>query len=428
MCPSIAQIAGNCMGAGEIASLRHPPGGPGRAWRADCQAGFPMAPREAEPGGARGSGDTAREMLLEAGGAGRPDGRAAFCTACCTMPTLRREAQHGPAHHAPMPPLAARLEQTDHCARSSGPEGDRAQNADGRPTPMPTAPSTARASPPSGESAQRFEPPFFLPMSNQNLFVALRAAFPPTWSSTAVETDDGGGRSYTWRDLDRASAMVANLLVRWTCPRAAAASRCRWKNRSRPCCCTWPRCARLHVLAAQHRLPERRDRILHRQCRAGGGGLHARNFGWSAKSPLPPVRSMCSRWATTAPAACWSGPRTIGDDHVPVARGAATTWPPSSTPAAPPAQQGRDADARQPAVQRGDAEGLLGLGAGRRADPRLPIFHVHGLFVAIHGALLNGSKMIWLAKFDPRRSSPPWRGHRVHGRAHAVRAHAGRAG
>jgi malonyl-CoA/methylmalonyl-CoA synthetase len=33
----------------------------------------------------------------------------------------------------------------------------------------------------------------------------------------------------------------------------------------------------------------------------------------------------------------------------------------------------------------------------------LPIFHVHGLFVAIHGALLNGSKMIWLSKFDPQR-------------------------
>ena len=32
----------------------------------------------------------------------------------------------------------------------------------------------------------------------------------------------------------------------------------------------------------------------------------------------------------------------------------------------------------------------------------LPIFHVHGLFVAIHGALLNGSKMIWMARFDPR--------------------------
>jgi malonyl-CoA/methylmalonyl-CoA synthetase len=32
----------------------------------------------------------------------------------------------------------------------------------------------------------------------------------------------------------------------------------------------------------------------------------------------------------------------------------------------------------------------------------LPIFHVHGLFVAVHGALLNGSKMIWLARFDPQ--------------------------
>jgi malonyl-CoA/methylmalonyl-CoA synthetase len=31
----------------------------------------------------------------------------------------------------------------------------------------------------------------------------------------------------------------------------------------------------------------------------------------------------------------------------------------------------------------------------------LPIFHVHGLFVAAHGALLSGSKMIWLARFDP---------------------------
>ncbi len=33
----------------------------------------------------------------------------------------------------------------------------------------------------------------------------------------------------------------------------------------------------------------------------------------------------------------------------------------------------------------------------------LPIFHVHGLFVALHGALLNGSKMIWLARFEPRQ-------------------------
>ena len=30
----------------------------------------------------------------------------------------------------------------------------------------------------------------------------------------------------------------------------------------------------------------------------------------------------------------------------------------------------------------------------------LPLFHIHGLFVAAHGALMNGSKMIFLNKFD----------------------------
>jgi len=30
----------------------------------------------------------------------------------------------------------------------------------------------------------------------------------------------------------------------------------------------------------------------------------------------------------------------------------------------------------------------------------LPIYHVHGLFVALHGALLNGSTMVWHAAFD----------------------------
>ncbi|MEO7336076.1 MAG: AMP-binding protein, partial [Caldimonas sp.] len=30
----------------------------------------------------------------------------------------------------------------------------------------------------------------------------------------------------------------------------------------------------------------------------------------------------------------------------------------------------------------------------------LPIFHVHGLFVASHGALLNGSRMLWFSRFD----------------------------
>src|SRR3954463_3148581 len=45
---------------------------------------------------------------------------------------------------------------------------------------------------------------------NQNVFAALRAAFPADLDSPAVETEDG--LAYSWRDIDRATAMIANML------------------------------------------------------------------------------------------------------------------------------------------------------------------------------------------------------------------------
>ena len=43
-------------------------------------------------------------------------------------------------------------------------------------------------------------------MSNQNLYSALRDAFPADLDQIAIETDQG--LCYSWRDLDRASAMM----------------------------------------------------------------------------------------------------------------------------------------------------------------------------------------------------------------------------
>ena len=50
---------------------------------------------------------------------------------------------------------------------------------------------------------------------NHNLFAALRAAFPADLDRTAIEVADGptAGARYTWRDLERGTAMLANLLV-----------------------------------------------------------------------------------------------------------------------------------------------------------------------------------------------------------------------
>jgi len=47
-------------------------------------------------------------------------------------------------------------------------------------------------------------------MTNENLFAALRAAFPEDLDQPAVETDNG--LTYSWRDIDRGTAMMANLL------------------------------------------------------------------------------------------------------------------------------------------------------------------------------------------------------------------------
>ena len=47
-------------------------------------------------------------------------------------------------------------------------------------------------------------------MKNLNLFTALRAGFPADLDAVAIETDNG--LHYSWRDLDRATAMLANLL------------------------------------------------------------------------------------------------------------------------------------------------------------------------------------------------------------------------
>jgi non-ribosomal peptide synthetase component E (peptide arylation enzyme) len=54
---------------------------------------------------------------------------------------------------------------------------------------------------------------------NANLFAALRGAFPADLDACAVETDSG--LFYSWRDLDQATAMVANLLESLALPKGS---------------------------------------------------------------------------------------------------------------------------------------------------------------------------------------------------------------
>jgi malonyl-CoA/methylmalonyl-CoA synthetase len=60
-------------------------------------------------------------------------------------------------------------------------------------------------------------------MTNHNLYTALRAGFPADLDTTAIETGDTPPvpLHYTWRDLDRGAAMMANLLDSLSLPPAS---------------------------------------------------------------------------------------------------------------------------------------------------------------------------------------------------------------
>ena len=127
---------------------------------------------------------------------------------------------------------------------------------------------------------------------------------------------------------------------------------------------------------------------------------------------------------TTAAARCWTWPAACRSVSRPW-RGGRTTWPPSCTRPAPPAVAGRHAVARQPRNAR-----VLHQYWGWRADDvllhMLPIFHVHGLFVASHGALLAGARMIWLQARHRAGAALFAAQHGDDGRADLLRAPAGR--
>ena len=113
--------------------------------------------------------------------------------------------------------------------------------------------------------------------------------------------------------------MIANLLASLDLPRARA-SRCRPRSRVEALMLY------LAVLRAGYvYLPlntayqQRRDRILHRQRRAGRGGVHARkNFGWVAPIAFEAgTRARVHARRRPQRHACSSAPRSARDTHTP---------------------------------------------------------------------------------------------------------------
>ena len=237
--------------------------------------------------------------------------------------------------------------------------------------------------------------------ANANLFAALRAAFPADLDSIAVETDNG--LFYSWRDIERASAMIANLLDALKLEKGAR-------------------------IAVQVEKSVEAMLLYLATLRAGYVFLPLNTAYQSAEieyfiGNAEPAVVVC-----TSRNASWVGPIanaagtqhvfTLDDDRTGTLLEVAALCSDKHTAA----QKGPDdlAAILYTSGTTGRSKGAMlthgnllsnaqvlkdcwGWVPGDVLIHTLPIFHVHGLFVALHGALLNGSKMLWFSKFDPKR-------------------------
>lgn len=239
---------------------------------------------------------------------------------------------------------------------------------------------------------------------NQNLFAALRAAFPTDLETTAIETADGPGAPlrYSWSDLERGTAMIANLLASLELPEGSRVAVQTEKS----------------VEALMLYLAVLRAGFVYLPLNTAYQSSEIEYFVGNAEPAVvvcaPKNFSWVSQIAFTA------GTKhvyTLGDDrsgslleraahhsdrHAVVQRSADDLAAILYTSGTTGRSKGAMLTHGNMLSNARVLKDYWGWVPGDVLIHALPIFHVHGLFVASHGALLNGSKMIWFSRFDPK--------------------------
>ena len=240
-------------------------------------------------------------------------------------------------------------------------------------------------------------------MKNDNLFAALRAAFPADLDAPAIETADSPERLvYTWRDIDHATAMIANLLQSLALPAGARVAVQTEKS-------VEALMLYLGVLRAGYVYLPLNTAYQSSEIEYFIGNAEpsvvvcsGKNFGWVSKIAFQAGTQHVFTLNEDRTGTLLERAQHHGVQHEPAQRGAdelaAILYTSGTT--------GRSKGAMLTHGNLLSNAQTLHAYWGWRADDvlihALPIFHVHGLFVASNGALLAGAKMIWFSKFDPR--------------------------
>ncbi len=241
-------------------------------------------------------------------------------------------------------------------------------------------------------------------MSSTNLFSALRAAFPADLSSTAVETTapDGAPLFYTWGDLDRASARMANLLASLKLPEGSRVAVQVEKSVEAMVLYLATLRAGYVFLPLNTAYQSAEIEYFIGNAEPGVVVCTPGNFGWVSKIAFTQGTQHVFTLGDDRTGSLLERAAHHSDVHTPVTKSADDL-------AAILYTSGTTGRSKGAMLTHGNllsnAQVLKDYWGWKPGDVlihALPIFHVHGLFVAIHGALINGSKMIWFSKFDPK--------------------------
>ena len=249
-----------------------------------------------------------------------------------------------------------------------------------------------------------------------NLHSLFASSFPEDRDATAIEAwreGDSAPGLYTWNDIDRATAKIANLFAKIGLPEGARVAA--QVDKSPEALFVYLATLRAGLVYVPLNPAYREAEMAHFIADAEPGIVVCgrKNFSWVSRLAFMAGRGesfeSCRHVFTLDDSSEGAGGtlieraaycpdsfetvRSKHDDLAAILYTSGTTGP----------SKGAMLSHGNLAV---NALTLRDYWQWRRADVllhALPIFHVHGLFVAAGGALLSGSKMIWLAKFDARQ-------------------------
>ncbi|MEY8879156.1 MAG: AMP-binding protein, partial [Leptothrix sp. (in: b-proteobacteria)] len=245
-------------------------------------------------------------------------------------------------------------------------------------------------------------------MTQSNLFAALRGAFPADLDSTAIETDND--LIYSWRDLDRASAMLANLLASLEiAPGSRIAAHTEKSVEALLLYLATLRAGFVYLPLNTAYQAAELDYFIG-NAEPAVVVCAGKNFPWISQLAFQKGVAHVFTLNEDRTGTLLDRAAFFSDQHEVVPRSADDL-------AAILYTSGTTGRSKGAMLSHGNllsnALMLKDFWDWQKPDPAtgrggdvlihaLPIFHVHGLFVASHAALLNGSKMLWLAKFDPK--------------------------